>query len=209
MTYRTFDLDAMEKREGYPLFLTAIVPRPIGWITTVDEEGVANAAPFSWFNAICADPYLVGVSIGRRAGRRKDTAANIHATGEFVVNIVGADTVEAMVATSADFAPDVDEIERAGLTAIDSTLVRPPRIAESPVHLECRLERELELGEAAVDFVIGRCVRMHVHERVVADDGRVDAGALRPVARLGRDEYAVVDRVVRHARPPRPDASSS
>lgn len=205
MTYRMYELDAMEKREGYPLFLTAIVPRPIGWISTVDEAGIANAAPFSWFNAICADPYLVGISIGRRRGERKDTARNIHATGEFVVNIVGADAAEAMVATSADFAPDVDEIERAGLTPVASTLVRAPRIAESPVHLECRLEREIELGEGAVDFIIGRCLRLHVHERVVAADGRVDATALRPVARLGRDEYAVIERVVRHARPPLPE----
>jgi flavin reductase (DIM6/NTAB) family NADH-FMN oxidoreductase RutF len=206
MSYREIDLDAMGHSDGYKLFVTAIVPRPIGWISTRSRAGVRNAAPFSWFNAICADPLMVMISIGKRRGRMKDTAENIRDTGEFVVNVATADNAERMVATSADHPPEVDEFDVAGLTPLASTRVAPDRIAESPVHIECRLERMLALGEQPIDVVIGRCLCLHVDETVIAADGGIDARKLRPLGRLGRDEYSIVQDVIRYARPPRPGA---
>jgi len=201
MSWRRFDLETLRPPESYKLFLTAVVPRPIGWISTVSRDGVRNAAPFSWFNAICADPFMVMISIGRRKGAMKDTAVNIRDTEEFVVNVATARTAEAMVRTSADYPFGVSEFEAVGLTPIPSEVVRPDRIAESPVHLECRLERMFELGTQPIDVVFGRCLRLHVAEEVLAADGRIDALKLRPIARLGRDEYSVVDEVIRYPRP--------
>lgn len=201
MAYQTIELESLPRREGYPLFLTAVVPRPIGWISTVSSEGNRNAAPFSWFNAVCADPYLVVTAVARRRGEPKDTTINARSTGEFVINIVGEGAMEKMVASSADYPPEVDEFEAVGLTAVPSVRVAAPRIGESPVHLECTLERMLELGDGAVDLLFGRCRLLHIDDRVVAEDGRVDAEKLRPVARLGRDEYAVIERVIRVPRP--------
>ncbi len=208
VAYTSFDLDAMPRREGYPLFLTAVVPRPIGWISTISPSGVRNAAPFSWFNAVCAKPYLLVVAVARqRDGSPKDTSRNARDTGEFVVNIVGEGSAPVMVQSSAEYPPDVDEFSELGLTAVESESVKPPRIGESPIHLECELERTIDLGEGAVDLLFGRVRRMHAAPGVLAEDGRVDAERLRPVARLGRDEYAVIDRVVRHARPAVPSSS--
>jgi len=204
MTWITHDFESISKREGYPLLLTAVVPRPIGWISSRSSSGIANLAPFSWFNAVCADPYLVGVSVARRRGRPKDTAANALDTGEFVVNVVGEAVLDAMVRTSAEHPPEVDEIREAGLTELPSETVRAPRVAESPVHLECRVERGLVFGDAAVDWLLGRVTRLHLHESVRAEDGRVSAQALRPVCRLGRDEYAVIEDVIRIPRPDSP-----
>ena len=204
MSWNTHDFESISKREGYPLLLTAVVPRPIGWVSSRSEVGVANLAPFSWVNAVCAQPYLVGVSVARRRGRPKDTAANVLETGEFVVNIVGESALEAMVRTSIDHPPEVDEIRESGLTEMASETVRAPRVAESPVHLECRLEKSLVFGEDAVDWLLGRVTRLHVHESVLAEDGRVCAEALRPVCRLGRDEDAVIDEILRVPRPEAP-----
>ena len=201
MEFQTVDLAGMDRADGYKLFITAIVPRPIGWISTISADGVPNAAPFSWFNAVCGDPLMLMAAIGKRKGQMKDTSANIRDTGEFVVNVVGEACAEKMVQSSADYAPEVSEFEAAGLTPLPSEVVKPARIAESPIHIECLLEQILPLGNNATDMVIGRCVRMHIAESVLADDGCIDAAKLRPVARLGRDEYAVVTNLIKYPRP--------
>ncbi len=201
MSYSKIDLEQMAPVEAYKLFITAIVPRPIGWISTVSPSGVPNAAPFSWFNAVCGDPLMLMAAVGKREGAMKDTSTNIRDTGEFVVNVVGEACAEKMVQSSADYPPQVSEFEAAGLTPLPSEVVKPARIAESPVHIECRLEQIIPLGHNSTDLVIGRCVCMHIAESVLADDGRVDAGKLRPVARLGRDEYAVITNLIRFPRP--------
>ena len=201
MEFKTVDLAGMDRADGYKLFITAIVPRPIGWISTISADGVPNAAPFSWFNAVCGDPLMLMAAIGKRKGQMKDTSANIRDTGEFVVNIVDEVCAEKMVQSSADYAPEVSEFDAAGLTPLPSEVVKPARIAESPVHIECLLEQIISLGNNSTDVVIGRCVRMHIAESVIAEDGLIDAAKLRPVARLGRDEYAVITNLIKYARP--------
>ncbi len=201
MEFQTVDLAGMDRADAYKLFITAIVPRPIGWISTISADGVLNAAPFSWFNAVCGDPLMLMAAVGKRKGRMKDTSANIRDTGEFVVNIVGEDCAEKMMQSSVDYPPEVSEFEAAGLTPLPSEVVKPARIAESPVHIECLLEQILALGNKSTDVVIGRCVRMHIAKSVLADDGCIDAAKLRPVARLGRDEYTVVTNLIKYPRP--------
>ena len=144
---------------------------------------------------------MLMAAIGKRKGQMKDTSANIRDTGEFVVNVVGEACAEKMVQSSADYAPEVSEFEAAGLTPLPSEVVKPARIAESPVHIECLLEQIVPLGNNSTDLVIGRCVRMHIAESVLANDGCIDAAKLRPVARLGRDEYAVITNLIKYPRP--------
>ena len=201
MSYSKIDLEQMAPLEAYKLFITAIIPRPIGWISTVSKSGVPNAAPFSWFNAVCGDPLMVMAAIGKRKGEMKDTSTNIRDTGEFVVNVVSEACAEKMIQSSADYPPETSEFTAAGLTPLPSEVVKPARIAESPVHIECKLEQIIPLGNNATDLVIGRCVRMHIADSVLAPDGRIDAAKLRPLARLGRDEYAVVTKLIHFPRP--------
>jgi len=182
----------------YQFMIGVIVPRPIAFITTRRANGQVNAAPFSYFNAITNEPPLIGISINLRRGVPKDTLENIRATGEFVVNIVNEDLATRMVQTSGDWPEDVDELALTGLTSLDSDLVKPPRIAESPVHLECKLHREIPLGKTS--FVIGEILRAHVSDAVLTD-GRVDVEKLKPLGRLGGDGYSVVRDVLHLARP--------
>lgn len=182
-----------------------IVPRPIAFVSTVGEGGRFNVAPFSYFNAITNEPPLLGISINRRQEAIKDTLRNIRHTGDFVVNIVDEALNAKAVAASGDWPEDVDEFALTGLTPTPSDLVRAPRVGESPVSLECRLHREIELGK--VFFVVGEIVRAHVRDDVLTD-GRVDIAKLRPVGRLGGDGYSVVREVLHLPRPkvtpPRP-----
>lgn len=182
----------------YRFMISVIVPRPIAFVSTVNADGRYNVAPFSYFNAITNQPPLVGISINRRKGGPKDTVRNIQATGEFVVNIVNEELAARMVHTSGEWAEDVDEFELAGLTPTKSDRVQPPRVAESPVSLECTLFRVIELGETF--FVVGEIVRAHVADDVLTD-GRVDIAKLKPLGRLGGDGYSVVREVVHIARP--------
>ena len=130
MEFQTIDLAGMDRPDSYKLFITAIVPRPIRWISTISADGVPHPAPFSWFNAVCADPLMLMAAIGKRKGQMKDTSANIRDTGEFVVNIVGQTCAEKMVQSSADYAPEVNEFAAAGLTPLPSEVVKPARIAD-------------------------------------------------------------------------------
>jgi flavin reductase (DIM6/NTAB) family NADH-FMN oxidoreductase RutF len=182
----------------YQLLIGIIVPRPIAFVTTVGRDGRHNAAPFSFFAGLSGAPPLLGISINLRGGEPKDTLANIRASREFVVNVVNEDLAARMVQTSGEWPENVDELSLTGLTPIPSDVVKVPRIAESPIHLECRLEREVDLGRTT--FVIGEVVRAHVSDDVLTD-GRVDAIKLRPLGRLGSDEYSVVREVVHFPRP--------
>jgi len=182
----------------YHFMIGVIVPRPIAFVSTVNPAGRNNAAPFSFFIGISSDPPLVGISVNLRAGEPKDTLRNIRATGDFVCNLVTEDLAARMVHTSGDWPAEVDEIALAGLTAVASDLVKAPRVAESPVNLECRLHREIELGSSFL--VVGEIVRAHVSDAVLTD-GRVDVTKLRPLGRLGGDAYSPVHEVLRFARP--------
>ena len=156
--FTSFDFETMPAGDSYRLTTSTLVPRPIAWVVTKGESGVVNAAPYSFFNALGEDPVVLGLGL---LGGRKDTARNIVATGEFVVNLVPARLAEAMNVTTVNAPPGVSEVELAGLRTQPSVKVAPPRIAESPVAFECKLLHALETGPRQLT-VIGRVVHMHI-----------------------------------------------
>lgn len=193
-----------ESRLNYHFLTSAIVPRPIAWVTTVDPAtGVVNAAPFSWFQAVCADPPMVMLAIQRRGdGSLKDTVRNARATQEFVVNVSPRALAEQMVQTSAEYPPDVSELEAAGLATAPSAKVRPPRIAASPVHLECRLRQEIPLGgKGGTSLLLGEVVHFAADDAVLDARGNVDPRKLVLAARLGGSEYVDTERFFTLRRP--------
>jgi flavin reductase (DIM6/NTAB) family NADH-FMN oxidoreductase RutF len=185
-----FDFATLSARDRYKLLVSTIVPRPIAWVVSQDEQGRRNAAPFSFFNALVGDPPVVGIGIGGRGpneqpGAWKDTGANIRATGQFVVNLVAFDNREAMNITAIEFPRGIDELEQAGLTVLPSTKVAPPRIAQSPVALECE---RMSIVEVATDraIVLGRVLAIHVRDDCVLDAERcyIDTPRLDLIGRM-------------------------
>lgn len=189
---------------GFNRVLTGVVvPRPIAFVSTVSPEGILNLAPFSFFNAVAYRPPTVVIGINRRGdGGSKDTLRNIEATGEFVVNVVTDDIAEAMNRTAADYPPEVNEFDVAGLTPAPSDLVAPPRVAESPVNMECRLDRVIELAEGgeSTGLVIGRILLLHVRDDLL-DGHRVHHLRLRPTGRLAGSMYCHTTDVFEMVRP--------
>lgn len=186
-------------------FKALVAPRPIGWISSLDAEGRPNLAPYSFFNAFSDSPPTVGyASNGAKAGgtERKDTLANIRATGEFVVNIVSHALRDAMNATSAPLPAGEDEFARAGLTPLPSRTVAPPRVSEAPAALECRLWRIVELPGQDNALVIGEVTGVHIDEAVLRE-GQVDVTIYKPLARLGYRDYSAVGEVFPLTRPTR------
>lgn len=176
-----------------------VVPRPIGWITSLSAEGVVNLAPYSFFNIVSERPTIVMYgSCGKTPHGQKDTVSNIAATGQFVVNMATWAQREAMHASGASLPPEVDELAHVGLSALPSRLVRPPRVAGAPIHLECVHYKTLELphddpsGRNAM--VLGKVVGVHIDESVLTD-GQIDLSKAKPIARLGYLDYAKVDEV--------------
>ncbi len=177
----------------YSLCITFVTPRPIGFISTVSANGVRNLAPFSFFNMVCARPPVVMFCPGRnRDGGKKDTLANVEATGEFVVAVVTDAMAEAMNQSSAPYPPEADEFVEAGFTPRGARVVKPALVGESPVNCECRLERIVEFGEGpgASSVVFGRIVAIHVDDAYLADDGLLDDAKLQTIGRMGRMGYA-------------------
>ncbi|HWI65743.1 MAG TPA: flavin reductase family protein [Symbiobacteriaceae bacterium] len=189
------DPGTMPWRDAYRLMIGSIVPRPIAWVSTVSKEGVRNLAPFSFFTAVAAEPMTICFSPMRRGtdGARKDTLVNIEETGEFVVNIVSESLAEAMNRTSAEFPPEVDEFQVAGLTPIASTTVKPPRVGESLVAYECRLLQVVHVGEAkagAGALVLGIVQRLYVADQALdPDHGRIRLDVLQPIGRMAGMDY--------------------
>ncbi len=185
-----YDPGQMSTTDVYKLMIRSIIPRPIAWISTASPDGVRNIAPFSFFTGITVDPPTVCFVPARKTGGgKKDTLANVEATGEFVVNIVTEELAAAMNDTATGYPADVDEFERAGLTPVDSDVVVPPRIGESPVNMECRLDKIVEVGDKGGVLVIGEVIMFHVDERVLSG-GKVDPALLKVVGRLGGTEYS-------------------
>jgi flavin reductase (DIM6/NTAB) family NADH-FMN oxidoreductase RutF len=176
-----------------------VVPRPIGWITSMNAAGVVNLAPFSFFNVLSYDPPFVLFSAGAHEldGEKKDTVANIEATREFVYNMATWAQKDAMNQTSRILERNVDELRAAGLEALPSRLVSPPRVRGSPVHFECRLHEIVSLPgrvpSSGHHVVIGRVVAVHIDDAALTADGRLDVLKIRPIARLGYKDYTSVD----------------
>jgi flavin reductase (DIM6/NTAB) family NADH-FMN oxidoreductase RutF len=187
-----FDFKEIPGKECYKLLVSTVTPRPIAWVVSQDAKGLLNAAPFSFFNVLSGDPAVVAIGIGnRKPGQAKDSRANILETGEFVVNLVSEANAEAMNVTGIEFDHSVNELEQAGLTTLPSARVKPPRIAESPVALECQLMQIIDLGESGL--VLGRAVAMHVRDEFVLDAGKyyIDTPNLKLLGRMhGRGWYA-------------------
>ncbi len=189
----------------YKLLVGSILPRPIGWISTVDAAGLANLAPFSFFNAVCSRPptVLFCPTVREFDAGPKDTLRNVRTTGEFVVNIVTEAVAEAMNLTSTELPPQVDEFQLAGLTAAPSAVVAPPRVAESPIHFECQVHQIVDLGSepGAGAVVLGRIVHLHVDPSVLLGDDKINLAALRPIGRLAGPSYCRVSDVFQMPRP--------
>jgi flavin reductase (DIM6/NTAB) family NADH-FMN oxidoreductase RutF len=188
-----FDFDQISPDVGYRLLTSTIVPRPIAWVSTLGAGGVANAAPYSFFNAMGHTPPCVALGLLRDAARGwKDTARNILETGEFVVNLVPERLARAMSATSAGVGPEVSEFELAGLEMAASTHIAPPRIAAAPVAFECRAISSVVTGPMQT-VVIGRVLAAHIDDAMVldAERGHIDSPALGLIARMhGAGWYA-------------------
>ena len=168
--------------DNYKLLTNLVVPRPIAWVTSLNASGSVNLAPFSFFNAVASDPLYLVISIGRNdAGQPKDTAVNIQATGEFVVNMVTEELFAAMNLSAADFPPDQSELVASGLTTAPSVHVGVPRVAEAQVSMECRLHSTLALGSNIL--IVGEVVMFHVADRLVGPRLHIDGFA--PLGRLG------------------------
>jgi flavin reductase (DIM6/NTAB) family NADH-FMN oxidoreductase RutF len=208
MFYETsrFEQEKAKHGLGRSPFKALVVPRPIGWISTISASGVVNLAPFSFFNAISEGPDMVMFCPGGSKPDRpvKDSRANVEATKEFVCNLATWDTREAMNQTSATLPAETDEFAFAKLTPLPSRLVRPPRVAETPVHLECRYWKTIDLPSPDPDepyvMILGEVVGVHIDESLI-HEGRVDIARAKPIARLGYSEYAVVTEAFRMRRP--------
>jgi flavin reductase (DIM6/NTAB) family NADH-FMN oxidoreductase RutF len=181
-----FDLSQLSGQDCYKLLASTVVPRPIAWITSLNAAGVVNAAPFSFFNVLAGSPPVVAIGISSRPdGVRKDTGLNILESKEWVINLVSEETAEAMNVTAIDFPEGVSELDEAKLQTIASTHVKPPRIAESPVALECRLMQQIDLGVERV-IILGEVVALHVRDEAVINREKcyIDAPKLKLIGRM-------------------------
>jgi len=196
----------LSHRDSYFLMISAIVPRPIAFVTTLGPSGIVNAAPFSYFTGVASSPPTLLICSGRRrdATTSKDTHRNIVENREFVVNVVVEEVMDGVVIGGTDHPPDVSEIALAGLQTAPSERVKPPRIAASPVNMECRLTQITEVAGTAI--IVGEVVWMHVRDdlivesRVSPGSKVIDAARLAPIARLGGDDYARLGEIFERRR---------
>ena len=188
-----FDPAKIDNTLVYRLLTSIIIPRPIAWVSSISENGINNLAPFSYFNMVGDDPPHVMFSTRRDNNSNKDTLNNVLATHQFVVNMVTKDLAEPMNASSATVAAEVDEFELVGVTPIPSVKVKPMRVAESSIQLECELVHHYFLedhqqGGACV--LIGRVVMIHITDELLLDEARINNELYKPIARLGGSNYS-------------------
>lgn len=187
------DPKTIPPRAAYQLLASAVIPRPVGLISSISAAGAVNLAPFSFFNAVCGEPPMVLFCPTNR-NPAKDTLRNVQETGEFVANIVGQEMAQQMNLTSGEYPPDVNEFEIAGLTAVASQIVAPPCVQESPVSMECKLRQVIQVSDKphGGSIVIGEVVLFHIRDSVLDQNKMVDAARLNPVMRLGGSSYGII-----------------
>jgi len=189
----------------YKLMTGSILPRPIGWISTRNQSGRPNLAPYSFFNMVCANPPTVVFApmIRSTDGRTKDTLNNIRESGEFVVNIVTEELAEAMNRSSQETAAEVNEFEMAGVTPVESTAVKAPRVAESPINFECKARDIIEINDQPGGgfLVTGTVIHLHIDEGVMLGTDKIDLEALKPIGRLAGGGYARMTDIFHMERP--------
>ena len=200
-----FDLEQDPGHQAYKLLVGLVAPRPIALITSLDEDGRLNAAPFSAYNYLCTDPPIIGVGVANRPDQQfvpKDTARNIRRTGEFVVNVVTEDIAEKMNICAIDFPHEMSEVEIAGFTTVPSQVVKPPRLAEAHAALECREYTTLEIGHSRI--ILGRVVSIYVEDRYLNPAGPyIKAEELHAIGRMNglgnyvrtRDAFMTIPRI--------------
>ena len=193
--------DAIRNDHGFAVDpLKALAARPIGWLSTLSQDGVANLAPYSFFNLVSERPHYVAIG----SSGFKDSLRNIQATGEFAVNVATFALREAMNRSSAVVPPQTDEFVLAGLTKAHCQFIKAPRVAESPACFECRMHKIMELpddeGKVSNWLIVGRIIGIHIDDRFI-EEGRVNSAAMQMINRLGYAEYATIDKVWRMRRP--------
>jgi len=199
------DMEDATSRQTYNLLIGLVAPRPIAWVTSMNEEGILNAAPFSAYNYLCIDPPIIGIGVTDRPTGGfvpKDTAQNIRRTGEFVVNVVTEDLMQQMNLCATDFPPEFNELEMAGLTTAPSQVVKVPRIEQAHAALECREYTTMEIGRSRI--ILGRVAAMYIEDKYVDPDGPyIRAEELHAVGRMNglgsyvktRDSFLTVPRI--------------
>ncbi|SHE34206.1 NADH-FMN oxidoreductase RutF, flavin reductase (DIM6/NTAB) family [Seinonella peptonophila] len=201
---KVIDVTTLSQQENYKWMIGSIIPRPIALVTTLSSQGIINAAPFSYFNAVTSNPPLLSIAVGRKDGVQKDTARNAVEQGEFVVHITEESNVKQVNQASIPLPSNQSEIEFAGFSPCPSKFVSVPGVAEAKIRMECKLDKILPLGgseeKPACDLIIGRVVCLHVEEELY-DQGKIDLGALRPVSRLAGNDYGKIGEVFSIERP--------
>lgn len=187
------DPKQLTQKENYKLLIGSVLPRPIAFVTSVNENGVVNAAPFSFYTVVSTNPPMIGFTVHRKPGNiQKDTAHNIQLNGEFVIHVVDETNVAMVNETATEFPNEVSEVEAVGFTLDPSVVVRVPRIRESKVQLECKLHQMIPLGGTSdapnSDFIVGEIVQFHVQDDLLYD-GKINTDRLKPVGRLAGVSY--------------------
>ncbi|MEI6723527.1 MAG: flavin reductase family protein [Betaproteobacteria bacterium] len=185
----------LDPEATYKLITGIIVPRPIAWVTTLSPGGAVNLAPFSAFTFVSNKPPMVGINVGRKAGRLKDTGVNIHAGGEFVVNIADENLIEPVHLSAIEYAPEVSEADLLGLELKASQAVRVPSLAAAPISLECRFHSATAYGETGSEFMVGEVLVFHIRDGLCVN-GKIDTAQLRPLCRIGGPNYAKLGEIL-------------
>lgn len=193
--------DKLGTRELHRLLTSAIAPRPIAFVSTINKNGLPNAAPFCFFMGVAPNPPTIAISIIRRGDQKKDTIRNIEENREFVVNIVDESLAQAMNLASGSYPSDMSEFDLTGLTPQPSEKIGAPRISESPVHLECKAKMILELGDIPASLVIGEILCFHIKETLLTKDGIIDVAKLGPIGRMGENLYGTLGNIFEMNRP--------
>jgi len=198
------DPKTASQKDIYKILTGTVIPRPIGWISSMSKDGMPNLAPFSFFNAVGEDPPHVMFSTVRSGDANKDTLNNVLATGQFVVNLATEELADAMNATSVNLPPNGNEFDYAGLTAVPSVMVKPFRVKESPVHFECEVVHHYSLEDhkdGGATIIIGRIVMFHIEDAILLNDSKINMETYRPIARLAGTNYAKLGEIFSIKRP--------
>ena len=188
-----FDIQNTESSALYKLLTGTVIPRPIAWVATIDDNGIDNLAPFSFFNVVSEDPPHIMFSTVRTGNKNKDTLNNILTNQQFVVNLVTEDVVEQMNTTSQSVAADVNEFELANVTPIESIYIKPKRVKESLVQLECEMVHHYFIEKhqnGGACIIIGKIITMHIDDSILMENHKIDLEKYKPVARLAGSNYS-------------------
>jgi len=195
MSYLEFDPSKIGNREVYRLLTGAVVPRPIGWASTINAKGVANLAPFSFFTVVCVIPPMISLTIARNPdGTEKHTLKNVRENGEFCFNVVTMPVWKEMVDSANAIPEDDSEFDKTGMTPIPCVKIKPPRVKEVPIHFECKLHQVIELGPNRHPLVIGEAIYIHVDPAIMTN-GYIDMKKLDPIGRLNGFQYVTLGEI--------------